>query len=69
MRQKVDRVWRNARIASLRGDGYGVVDKAALATTDGKISWLGPQAEMPDLDSSETIDLDGRWITPGWFKK
>jgi imidazolonepropionase len=65
MRQKVDRVWRNARIASLRGDGYGVVDKAALATTDGKISWLGPQAEMPDFDLSETIDLDGRWITPG----
>lgn len=65
MRQKVDRVWRNARIASLRGDGYGVVDKAALATTDGKISWLGPEAEMPGFDAPETIDLDGRWITPG----
>ena len=65
MAQKVDRVWRNCRLASLRGDGYGVVERAALAAADGGISWLGPESEMPGFKAAETVDLEGRWITPG----
>jgi imidazolonepropionase len=64
---KVDRLWTNARIATMRegGAAYGAVDAAAVAARDGRIAWTGPLAEMPALDAAETIDLDGRWVTPG----
>ncbi|NQV98227.1 MAG: imidazolonepropionase [Rhodospirillales bacterium] len=65
MAQKIDRLWRNCRLATLQGEGYGVIEKAALATTGGVISWLGPEDEMPEFNGGETIDLGGRWITPG----
>ena len=64
---RVDRLWTNGRIASLReGLGpYGALEPAALAAKNGRIAWIGPLAEAPDLEPAETIDLDGRWVTPG----
>lgn len=65
MTQKVDKLWRNTRLATLKGDGYGALEQAALAVTDGVISWVGLEHDMPDLIADETIDLQSRWITPG----
>jgi len=63
---KVDRLWRNARLATMTGSDLGVVERGALAATDGRIAWVGPEADLPTgLTAQETIDVDGRWITPG----
>lgn len=62
---EVDRLWTNARIATMAGPSYGAVEGAAIAARDGRIAWVGRQAEMPALRARETVDLGGRWVTPG----
>ncbi|MDX1423597.1 MAG: imidazolonepropionase [Kiloniellales bacterium] len=64
---RVDRLWINGRLASLRpgADDYGAIAPGALAAAEGRIAWVGPMAELPDLEPRETVDLDGRWVTPG----
>jgi imidazolonepropionase len=63
-----DRVWTNARLATLDPSqpGLGLVERAALAAADGRIVYAGPAADLPaDLRARETIDCAGRLITPG----
>jgi imidazolonepropionase len=64
---KVDRLWTNARIATLdlAKPGLGVIDRGAIAAGNGRIVWVGPSAEQPPLEAVERIDLEGRWVTPG----
>ena len=63
------RVWRNARLATLADGaaGLGVVEKGAVAARDGLIIYAGVEADMPSpaRQGAETIDCEGRWITPG----
>lgn len=54
----------DARIATMAGADYGVIEDGAVAITDGKISWIGPQADLPDNDARVSRSLAGRWITP-----
>ena len=61
----VDRLWKNARLATMAGAGLGIVERGAVATRDGRIAFAGAAAELPALDARETIDCAGRWITPG----
>ena len=58
-----DKLWRNARLATMTGDGLGVVEHGAVAATGDTISYVGPDADAPD--AADIIDCDGRWITPG----
>ncbi len=60
-----DRIWRNARLATLnpRMPGLGVVDGAAVGVRDGRIVYVGPVAGAPAGD--EFIDCGRRWILPG----
>jgi len=62
-----DRIWRNARIATMTPSegSYGAIDAGLIAATAGKIVWVGGASEAPRMDAAETIDLDGRWVTPG----
>ena len=63
-----DRLWVNARLATLAEDepGLGIVDHGALACKDGRIIYAGPMAGLPSaLQARERIDCAGRWITPG----
>jgi imidazolonepropionase len=46
------------------GVAYGIVEDGALAVSDGNIAWLGPGAELPANDTSNTRSLSGRWLTP-----
>ena len=61
----VDRLWKNARLATMAGAELGIVERGAVATRDGRIAFAGAAAELPALDARETIDCAGRWITPG----
>lgn len=58
------RVWRNARLATLdpRLPGLGIVEDGAVAADGERIVYVGPAADAPD---GETVDCEGRWITPG----
>jgi imidazolonepropionase len=62
---KVDRVWTDARLATMDGAGLGIVEHGAVAALDGAIVYAGPAEAMPALDAVERIACDGRWITPG----
>jgi imidazolonepropionase len=63
-----DRIWRNARLATLRRDlpGVGEVPDGIVACKDTRIVYAGAAAlAPPDLGAREQIDCAGRWITPG----
>ena len=64
---RCDRVWRNALLATLdpRLPGLGEVQDGVLAAIEGRIAWAGPAVEAPAIEARETIDCEGRWITPG----
>ncbi|MGF9759712.1 imidazolonepropionase [Microvirga sp. 0TCS3.31] len=64
---RFDRVWHNARLATLAGDGLGIVENGAVAAKDGRIAFAGPAQDLPTgWDAVERIDCEGRWITPGF---
>ena len=60
-----DRIWKGARLATMAGDGLGIVEKGLIAARDGAIVYAGPEADAPALAAPDVVDCDGRWITPG----
>ena len=63
-------IWINVNIAAMTGGGqpYGAQKAAAVAVDDGKITWLGPMADLPGRpnDLAKTVqDCAGHWMTPG----
>jgi imidazolonepropionase len=63
-----DRLWRNARLATVAPSqpGLGVIDDGLIACRDGLLTYAGPARDAPAaLDAREIIDCEGRWITPG----
>ncbi len=63
-----DRIWRNARLATLAGDtaGMGIVERGLVAACDGRIVYCGEESQAPQFTGAdEPIDCEGRWITPG----
>lgn len=57
---------RVAKMADVGQAGYGLLDKAAVAIKDGRIAWVGPEAEIPDHFSHfARTSYDGRLLTPG----
>ena len=60
-----DRIWKGARLATMAGDGLGIVEKGMIAARDGAIVSAGPEADAPALAAPDVVDCDGRWITPG----
>ncbi|HZH52507.1 MAG TPA: imidazolonepropionase [Microvirga sp.] len=61
-----DRIWFNARLATLAGNGLGIVEHGAVAAKDGRIAFVGAAGDLPaGWDAAERIDCEGRWITPG----
>ncbi|PRH88022.1 imidazolonepropionase [Labrys okinawensis] len=61
------RLWRNARLATLVGDDLGIVEQGAVLSEGERIAFAGPESDLPAgmRDRAETVDLEGRWITPG----
>lgn len=60
-----DRLWKNARLATMTDEGCGIVEDGIIAVADGLIRYAGPQSAAPLCDAVEEIDCDERWITPG----
>ena len=62
-------LWINVNLATMSdgSNSYGSIEHAALAITDGKISWLGTMNELPEYDANTTKVIDGKgsWLTPG----
>jgi imidazolonepropionase len=68
MAERFDRIWRNARLATMRGDGPGLgeIEHGLIASRGGRIVYAGAQSDFPvDADTADGIDCAGRWITPG----
>ena len=64
---RCDRIWANARLATLSPDrpGLGEITGGLIASQNGKIVYSGAAADAPRFEAAETIDCEGRWITPG----
>jgi imidazolonepropionase len=63
-----EKLLRNARLATIAPGqpGLGIVEKGALAISNGRIAYAGPEADLPQtFRRAETVDCEGRWITPG----
>jgi imidazolonepropionase len=61
---RMDRLWTNARLATMRGADLGIVEEGAVACRSGRIAYAGPRQHGPQA-AGEVIDCGGRWITPG----
>lgn len=59
------KLWRGGRLATLAGErGWGLIeDGALLVDDDGRIAWVGPQADAPAADV--VAELHGALVTPG----
>ncbi len=58
----------DARLVTLDGDGYGLVEDGALAWKDGRIAFAGARADLPASDgplAAEVVQAGGRLVTPG----
>ena len=59
---------RNARIATMAElqAGLGTVDGGVILIEDGRIAFVGKEADLPAarIAGAEIIDAEGRWITP-----
>jgi len=65
---RFDRIWLNARLATLAPGraGLAICEPGAIAASAGRIVFAGAMAELSSgWDAAERIALDGRWITPG----
>lgn len=59
-------LWRHARLATLAGEGWGLVDDGALLTQGLRITWVGSASQLPaGLDIEAEHDLGGALVTPG----
>lgn len=60
-----DCLWKNAHLATMAGGSpYGAIENGALAVRDGRIVWVGPEADWVGA-AAEVVDAGGAWITPG----
>lgn len=62
---KCDRVWRNARLATMQSADLAIIERGLIAAQSGTIVYAGPEDEAPELEAADTRDCEGRWITPG----
>ncbi|VIO71959.1 imidazolonepropionase [Bradyrhizobium ivorense] len=68
MAERFDRIWHNARLATMRADrpDLGEIEDGLVAARDGRIIYAGARSDFSaDADAVERIDCAGRWVTPG----
>ena len=64
---RCERVWRNARLATLAASrpGLGTIENGIIAANGGNIIFAGSAQDAPAFQAAERIDCEGRWVTPG----
>lgn len=64
---RCERVWRNARLATLAASrpGIGTIENGIVAANGGNIIFAGAAQDAPTFQAAERIDCEGRWVTPG----
>jgi imidazolonepropionase len=70
MHQRWDQLWTNGRLVTAdAGPGaWGLVEAGAVAFHEGRIAYVGPEAELPGAPqelATAVEDLDGALVTPG----
>ncbi|RXH26334.1 imidazolonepropionase [Bradyrhizobium nanningense] len=68
MAERFDRIWHNARLATMRADrpDLGEIEHGVIAARGGHIVYAGAAGDFPaDADAIERTNCEGRWITPG----
>ncbi|HFB55516.1 MAG TPA: imidazolonepropionase, partial [Hellea balneolensis] len=68
MKLRFDTIFINANLATMDTNvpaPYGMIKNAALGVAGGKITWLGPQSDLPAHKAEKKHDCEGGWITPG----
>ncbi len=63
-----DSLFVNARLATMAGANYGMIEDGAIAVDGGAIAWIGPGAALPGAPATlarVVHDEAGRLITPG----
>ncbi len=61
-------LWHNARLATLTGGSWGLIDHGAMLVRADTLVWVGPQTELPaqwQTPGMVTHDLGGALVTPG----
>ena len=69
-----DTLWKNVHLATMApsrissSDPYGCIKNAAIAAKNGKITWIGAEADLPDAPEKlarSVISMQQKWATPG----
>jgi len=64
---RVDTLVTGVHLATMDGDGWGVVRDAAIGFADGRIAWIGPERDLPaGIAADERLRFDGAWALPGF---
>ena len=66
----IDTLLINCRAATMADSALSVIDQAAVAVSNGRLSWVGKQADLP-ADAIElcpkVIDCSNGWVLPGFI--
>ena len=66
--QPWDRLWTDVNVATMTDASLGIIERGAVASADGRIAWVGREADMPSHQletAAEPIRCRGAWLTPG----
>lgn len=65
-----DRLWIEANLATMTGPSLGIIEDGAVACADGRIAWVGREADLPAGRKRATDEVHrcgGAWLTPGFI--
>ncbi len=65
MTASATQVIHNVRLATMVGEGYGLVEDGIIIIIDEHIHYAGPRTEAPSVKVAEWIDGAGGVVTPG----
>jgi len=56
----------NATVATMEGEGYGLIPDGAIVTEGAQIAWVGPMSDLPAAYAAQDRrEMRGRLVTPG----
>ena len=64
-RPTFDQLWTNAHIATMQGEGLGLIEEGAIASQNDRITWIGKATDAPLADAAVVHDCAGALLTPG----